>query len=73
MAFLVYSAYVCANQFKPFSWIFVMALMVGLVVWIKVSTDIFLYFAICLCAAVLQKEPNDDTVPKETEKTVVST
>ena len=73
VAFLVYSAYVCANQFKPFSWIFVMALMVGLVVWIKVSTDIFLYFAIFLCAAVLQKEPNDDTVPKETEKTVVST
>ena len=32
-----------------------MALLVGLVVWAKVSTDIFLFFYLFLCAAYLQE------------------
>lgn len=73
IAVVAYSAYVCADQFKSYAWIFIMAFAVGLAVWAKVSTDIFLFFALFLCAAALQEEPDDDTVSKETEKTVVST
>ena len=70
IAVVVYSAYVCAKYNKPYTWLFVMALLVGLVVWAKVSTDIFLFFCLFLCTAALQglsdtpKEaaPSDTTV-----------
>lgn len=68
VAFLVYSAYICADQFKPYAWIFVMALLVGLAVWVKVSTDIFLYFALFLCAAALQEPTQESKAPAEIDK-----
>lgn len=55
IALLVYSTYVCCKYFKEYTWLFVMALLVGLVVWAKVSTDVFLFFALFLCAAFLQE------------------
>lgn len=71
---VVYSTYVCANHFKPFAWLFVMALGIGLIVWMKVSTDIFLFFYLFLCAAALQETPNDSTSPVEvTEEVLEST
>lgn len=55
IAFIIYSAFVCCKYFKEYTWLFVMALLVGLVVWAKVSTDVFLFFALFLCAAYLQE------------------
>ena len=55
IAVVAYSAYVCCKYFKEYTWLFVMALLVGLVVWAKVSTDIFLFFYLFLCAAYLQE------------------
>ena len=55
IALLVSSTYVCCKYFKEYTWLFVMALLVGLVVWAKVSTDVFLFFALFLCAAFLQE------------------
>ena len=54
IAVIAYSAYVCAIFLKEYAWIFIMALGVGLVVWAKVSTDIFLFFCLFLCTAALQ-------------------
>ena len=69
IAVVAYSAYVCADHFKEYAWLFVMALGVGLIVWAKVSTDIFLYFCLFLCAAALQEIP-DETIPEpETTQT----
>lgn len=67
VAFIVYSAIVCCKYFKEYTWLFLLALLVGLVVWAKVSTDIFLFFAIFLCAAALQDKQDDCT--ENTEKT----
>ncbi len=67
VAYIVYSAIVCCKYFKEYTWLFLMALLVGLVVWAKVSTDIFLFFAIFLCAAALQDKQDDCT--ENTEKT----
>ncbi len=53
---ILYSAYVCANHFRREAWLFALAALVGLVVWLKVSTDIFLFFALFLSAAALQEE-----------------
>ena len=55
IAFIIYSAFICCKYFKDYTWLFVMALLVGLVVWAKVSTDVFLFFALFLCAAFLQE------------------
>ena len=70
VAFLVYSAYVCCKASPEYTWLFLMALLVGLVVWAKVSTDIFLFFAIFLCAAALQDKPEDIEEKAETTETI---
>lgn len=70
IAVIVYSAYVCADLFKSFQWIFIMALVVGLAVWAKVSTDIFLFFCLFLSAAALQETPGDNTSPDEATEEV---
>lgn len=57
IAVIAYSAYVCGKYFKDYAWMFALALLVGLVVWAKVSTDLFLFFALFLCAAALQETP----------------
>lgn len=56
IAVVTYSAYVCCQQFKEYTWLFLMALAVALTVWAKVSTDIFLFFCLFLCTAALREE-----------------
>lgn len=60
VAVVAYSAYVCGKHFREYAWLFVLALGVGLAVWAKVSTDIFLFFALFLCAAAF-KEPQEES------------
>lgn len=55
VAVVAYSAYVCGKYFKQYAWLFALALLVGLTVWAKVATDIFLFFALFLCAAALKE------------------
>lgn len=61
IAVIAYSAFVCADCFKSYSWLFVMALLVGLIVWGKVSTDIFLFFCLFLSTAALQDLSDEET------------
>lgn len=70
MAFLVYSAAVSCKAFPKYTWLFLLALLVGLVVWAKVATDLFLFFALFLCAAALQDEQDEG---KDTAKTTETT
>ena len=69
IAVIVYSAYVCADQFRDYAWIFIMALCVGLAVWVKVATDIFLFFCMFLCAAALQETRNEESPDTEPQPT----
>ncbi len=62
VAVVAYAAIICAQQFKEYAWLFIMALGVGLVIWAKVSTDIFLYFCPFLCAAALRIKADDQSV-----------
>ena len=52
---IVYSALVCMRRFRQEWLLFLLALLVGLTVWMKVSTDIFLFFALFLGTAALQE------------------
>lgn len=56
MGVIIGSAIVCMRHFRKETWLFVLALLVGLVVWFKVSTDIFCFFALFLSAAALQTQ-----------------
>lgn len=69
LAVVVYSAYVCGKSFREYAWLFVMALSVGLAVWAKVSTDVFLFFALFLCAAALQEPQEENVLSTEPQQT----
>lgn len=60
-----YSAYVCATCFKKYAFLFAMALLVGLAIWAKVSTDVYLFFCVFLCTAALQEIPDENTATAE--------
>ena len=46
----------CAERFPRYATMFMLVLAINMIVWLKVSTDIFLVFAIFLCVS---KEEND--------------
>ena len=57
--FIVYFAKVtktCVNRFPSYASMFWLVLLINMVVWMKVSTDIFLVFALFLCVS---KEENN--------------
>lgn len=66
LLFCVYMA-ACANElmkrFPAYSWMFFCILLINLIVWMKVSTDIFVVMAIFLCL----REPSK----KETEESLL--
>ena len=69
MGVMIYATYVCAEQFKPYAWLFIMGLGICLAVWAKVSTDIFLFFCMFLAAAALQETP-EEAVPVAEAQTI---
>ena len=60
MGVIIYSTIVCARHFRQERFLFVLVLLVGLAVWFKVSTDIFLFFALFLSAASLKEKDAPD-------------
>ena len=46
----------CMTRFPKYTTMFGLVLAINMIVWLKVSTDIFLVFAIFLC---ISKEEND--------------
>jgi hypothetical protein len=52
--FFVYSAWVCALKFPVYKFFFLMLLVLGFVIWLKVSTDLFIMYALFYC---MGKEP----------------
>lgn len=61
MGVIIESAMICIRHFKEERFLFILALAVGLIVWGKVSTDVFLFFALFLCAAALQDPPEEES------------
>ena len=58
--FIVYFCKVakaCAERFPKYAMMFMLVLAINMIVWLKVSTDIFLVFAIFLC---ISKEDNEE-------------
>ncbi len=54
--FMVVAAKICMSRFKKYKMLFALILLVNFIVWLKVSTDIFLCFAPFLALT----DPNED-------------
>lgn len=69
IALLAYASGACGQMFKGQKLTCFSLLVVGLVVWGKVATDIFLIFAIYLCAGnlhmAMDKTPDEEPEPEE--------
>lgn len=53
--FITYSARLCWRTFSDYKPMFILIYLLGLVVWLKVSTDIFLVFALFISLSIEQK------------------
>lgn len=56
VALICYAAATCIGRFPTYKIMFLMVLAVNLIVWFKVSTDIFLVFALFLCIPNLDND-----------------
>lgn len=58
-AVMIYTAAACARQLPDCGFLFLLIALVGFVVWLKVSTDVFLVLVLFLCVADMQPEAQD--------------
>lgn len=56
MLFFIKVTQYCVRGFPKYKWMFILLLIANFVIWLKVSTDIFLVFALFLCASNMQDE-----------------
>lgn len=65
--FMCYAAKLCVRGLPAYKWLFILILISGFVIWLKVSTDIFLVFALFLCVANMQpvEELKSDDIVQE--------
>jgi hypothetical protein len=56
--FFVYIALACYKRFSEFKNLFLLLLLLEFIVWSKVSTDIFLVFALFMCIPMMQIHHN---------------
>ena len=57
MGVIIQAAIFCMRRYPNEKLFFIMALLVGLIVWFKVSTDVFSFFALFIAASSLKAEP----------------
>ena len=55
-SFMIYAARICVHRFPADRILFLFFLLAGFVVWMKVSTDLFLIFALFINVALLREE-----------------
>lgn len=66
--FMIKTGKVCMNRFASYRSLFFVILLLNFIVWFKVSTDIFLVFALFLC---LDKDDDQMAVQKSLENNVI--
>lgn len=60
IGFMLKAALICINRFKGYKMMFLMILLVNYIGWFKVSTDIFLVFAIFLCVSLEEEKEAEE-------------
>lgn len=67
-SFFVYVAMVCTNRFERHKKIFLILLFLNLIIWFKVSTDIFVVFSFFLCISPEDQQQADLIEQQEFQK-----
>lgn len=67
ISLICYAAHVCIKRFPSYKMMFLFILAVNLIVWFKVSTDIFMVFALFLCVSDehcnIESVQNENSIP----------
>ena len=57
---MVYAAYLCADTNPEYKIIFWLVCLANFIVWMKVATDLFLFFCLFICAPIVQQAFNPE-------------
>ena len=66
---MAYASAICCMENKTYTLMFLLALLAGFIMWGKAATDVFLFFAIFICASYLrnkQSEPEEEEPGSDT-------
>ena len=58
-AVMVYATTICCMENKTYTVLFIMALLAGLIMWWKASTDVFVFFTLFICASYIRNERDE--------------
>lgn len=64
-AVIVYAAVFCMNRIPDYKVVFILALAVNFIVWLKVATDIFLFFSLFIAAFIIYETLGDSEMEYE--------
>ena len=56
---MAYASAICCMENKTYTLMFLLALLAGFIMWGKAATDVFLFFAIFICASYLRNEQSE--------------
>lgn len=59
-AFMCYAAKTCMDSFMNYKWMFLLIIIVNFIVWVKVSTDIFVIFAPFIALSAMDDPEKDE-------------
>lgn len=54
-AVMIYAGVICAQKFPEYKMIFFLGIAVNFIIWLKVATDIFLFFCLFICAFIVKE------------------
>lgn len=57
--FMCYAAKICIDAFKSYKWMFLMILAANFIIWLKVSTDLFVVFAPFVALSAIENNPKE--------------
>lgn len=63
--FFIHCAKICVSRMNSDKWLFLALLLLNFLIWFKVSTDIFLVFAILLCVCFVSKKSDENGVEEQ--------
>ena len=67
---MIYAAYLCTDSYPEYQSVFWLVCLVNFVIWLKVSTDLFLFFCLFICASIVQNAfcPEEENNVEELEE-----
>ena len=68
---MIYAAYLSADSFPEYKTLFWLVCLANFVIWLKVSTDLFLFFCLFICASIIRdtfQEEDEEETPELQEE-----